>query len=203
AIDIGKAITMNSFLFIIGTFMLGAIFSFIYLPLPRLTLGSFIYTVIISVAILLLDSSGTLFSYIIGIAYSLAAVFVGLFFILFVYKRNARIIMLAVLLAGGSIYIIMDKIGNQQEALPVFADYTEPVLDENPAETGSYDYTCFTYGSGEDLHREKFGEAVDQITPAVDASHFITKWGKKRETFWGFTPSNLPVNGRVWMPEGE
>src|SRR5699024_11807176 len=53
------------------------------------------------------------------------------------------------------------------------------------------------------LHREAFGDEVDEVVPTIDASERVTKWPDSREEFWGFDSSNLPLNGRVWMPEGE
>ena len=38
---------------------------------------------------------------------------------------------------------------------------------------------------------------------AVDASAYITKWSNLKTKFWGFDEHALPLNGRVWMPEGE
>ena len=101
----------------------------------------------------------------------------------------------------GSEMCIRDSV-NQIE-IPAIAEHMDPVTDENPANSGNYDYNFFTYGSGSDLHRADFSATVNQITPTVDASDFITKWDKKRESFWGFDPSQLPINGRVWLPEGE
>src|SRR5699024_10060677 len=96
-----------------------------------------------------------------------------------------------------------NKVEIKQDAVTAIAEYTGPITDENPAQKGSYNYSFFTYGSGQDVHREEFGKDVDQITPTVDASHFITKWGKDREAFWKFGPSQLPINGRVLFPEGQ
>src|SRR5699024_6532794 len=44
---------------------------------------------------------------------------------------------------------------------------------------------------------------VSETSLPVDASHFITQWSDKRAAFWGFQPDNFPINGRVWMPDGE
>lgn len=204
--NIGKAVAVNGFYFLVWTIVISALFSFIYLPLPRLFLGSFSYVIFSSVFILLDENSGTLFSYIVGIGYSLIAMLIGLFFILLFRKKMRGIIAFAAfasILVVSSIYLFFDNVDNKEGTLQAVADhYTNPIQDENPGEIGNYDYTFVTYGSGDDLHREAF-EAVDIITPTVDASSFITKWGKKREAFWGFDPSDLPVNGRVWIPEGE
>src|SRR5699024_4495922 len=75
--------------------------------------------------------------------------------------------------------------------------------NDHPAQYGNYETTFFTYGSGTDLHREEFAHKVTEITDTVDASHFITQWSHNRRDFWGFQQESFPINGRVWMPEGE
>jgi dienelactone hydrolase len=79
----------------------------------------------------------------------------------------------------------------------------KPLLGESPGTHGAYAYNHFTYGSGLDRHRKEFGSEADLLSESVDASAYITKWRKLRTRFWGFDQSSLPVNGRVWMPEGE
>ncbi|MFS0722278.1 chlorophyllase/cutinase-like alpha/beta fold protein [Paenibacillus sp. 1P07SE] len=73
----------------------------------------------------------------------------------------------------------------------------------SPAEHGSYEVTSLTYGSGEDRFRREFGSGVDLVTEPVDASAFITKWKGLRTWYWGFDQHALPMNGRVWLPQGE
>lgn len=72
----------------------------------------------------------------------------------------------------------------------------------NPAEPGSYNVQHFTYGSGKDIWQPEFGADVDLISESVDAGNYIKKWSKVRSFYWGFNQHSLPLNGRVWMPEG-
>lgn len=74
---------------------------------------------------------------------------------------------------------------------------------ENPGLRGLYSYQTLTYGSGVDRHRNEFGENVDIITRTVDGSDLINKWSRIRELFWGYDKTELPLNGRVWLPQGE
>jgi len=64
-----------------------------------------------------------------------------------------------------------------------------------------------TYGSGTDLHRPEFSTQADLVTQPVDGSAFIDGWsgwgGRLRSAYWGFDPSHLPLNGRVWYPAGD
>jgi len=82
------------------------------------------------------------------------------------------------------------------------------VLDMvNPAEPGPYTISYLTYGSGEDSKRKEFGPEADLITEPVDGSTFLGSWtgfsGKMRTNFFGFDQTELPLNARVWYPEGE
>lgn len=205
-INISKAMAINGLAYLVWTAVIGALLSFMFVPLPRLFLGSLSYTICSSILVLQESSSGKLFSYIVGIGYSLIAIVLGLlFFVLFHRKigKSIKIGVFASILILSSTYFIFDKVENKMRAVPTIGEYTEPVEDDNPANKGQFDVSFFTYGSGDDLHREKFGADVDQLTPTVDASDFITTWSKDREGFWGFGPSELPVNGRAWVPEGE
>ncbi|WP_052958623.1 alpha/beta hydrolase [Maribacter thermophilus] len=78
---------------------------------------------------------------------------------------------------------------------------------ENPTTPGSFKVKTFTYGSGTDIKRPEYAEGVKFITPTVDATNLLPDWkGKKkrwREQFWGFGVDKLPLNGRVYMPEGK
>lgn len=77
------------------------------------------------------------------------------------------------------------------------------MIADNPALPGEMAYTTFTYGSGSDKHRPEFAEEVTLHSRSVDASNYIHVWPEWRRIFWGFNESELPLNGRVWMPEGE
>ncbi len=77
---------------------------------------------------------------------------------------------------------------------------------QDPGAPGSHAFTTFSYGSGMD-RRPPFGEEVTFRTPTVDASRALGPmgWGadEARRVAWGFGPEALPLNARVWMPEGD
>lgn len=77
----------------------------------------------------------------------------------------------------------------------------------SPAERGQYPVKTLTYGSGSDLHRPEFSEAVVIKTDSVNGVPFIDNWsgfsGWYREQYWGFNAEQLPLNAYVWYPEGE
>jgi dienelactone hydrolase len=77
----------------------------------------------------------------------------------------------------------------------------------DPAQPGPYPVQTLTYGSGQDRHRPEYGAEADLLTPSVNGSPFIDNWqgisGDLRSRYWGFDVSNLPLNGRVWYPDGD
>lgn len=86
--------------------------------------------------------------------------------------------------------------------------YRPKLIDaKNPAEPGNYTVRFLTYGSGKDRHRPEFGEEVDIVTDSIDGSRLIDNWdgfpAKIRTWYWGHDDEALPINGRVWYPEGD
>ncbi|NGM85096.1 alpha/beta hydrolase [Paenibacillus sp. 7124] len=76
------------------------------------------------------------------------------------------------------------------------------LAEANPGAPGAYAYRSFTYAGGSDRHRAEYGKAAAVLSSSVNASSYIKKWPPLRKLFWGFGPESLPLNGRVWMPEG-
>ncbi len=81
-----------------------------------------------------------------------------------------------------------------------------PLKLPDPALPGPYKVRTLTYGSGADKHRPEFAAGAAIKTKPVDGSAFIENWkdraGWARTRFWGFDSKKLPVQGRVWYPEG-
>ncbi len=77
----------------------------------------------------------------------------------------------------------------------------------SPSERGPYVVKKLTYGSGKDLQRSEYGAEVDIKTDSVNGLAFIDNWksfgGWWREKYFGFDSRSLPLNARVWYPEGE
>lgn len=95
----------------------------------------------------------------------------------------------------------------QINAASLTKDQVEPIDRSSPGEDGSFRFTTFTYGSGKDLRREEFAEGATYLTESVDGRPFLDGWSKFsgwwREKYWGFDSEELPLNARVWMPEGD
>jgi dienelactone hydrolase len=76
----------------------------------------------------------------------------------------------------------------------------------NPAEQGTYRVQKLFYGVGNDIRRPEYGAGVAIKTQTADASDFFKdfkgwkRWARKK--YWGFDVDKLPLNARVWYPEG-
>lgn len=112
-------------------------------------------------------------------------------------------------IAGGVTWLLLP--GKPVE-LPGYAamsgENLPPVLDmDHPGEPGPYAVATLTYGSGSDKRRAEFGSGVDITTISVDGSTFLPSWkgfsGNMRTRYFGFDQASLPLNARVWYPDGE
>lgn len=83
---------------------------------------------------------------------------------------------------------------------------TQAITAPNPGLPGTYRVKTMYYGSGTDKRRPEFKGSVTLKTPSVDGSAFVTITGdgaKAHDKLWGFTLKKMPLNGRVWYPEGD
>jgi dienelactone hydrolase len=108
---------------------------------------------------------------------------------------------------GGTVFLVWN--GKHRDAPPNAAatGVKPPQLTlPDPSQPGPYKVRTMTYGSGTDKHRPEFAGGAAIKTKAVDGSAFIENWkdraGWARTRFWGFDSKKLPVQGRVWYPEG-
>jgi len=82
-------------------------------------------------------------------------------------------------------------------------DYqVEPIDAADPSLDGPYSYRTYFYGSGDDKRRKEYGESVDFKTDPVDANPFMDYFDNMPR-YWGFDFDSLPLNGRVWFPDGD
>jgi dienelactone hydrolase len=81
-----------------------------------------------------------------------------------------------------------------------------PLRAPNPSESGNYSVKSLFYGSGTDLRRPEYRTKVALKTHTVDATPFFKDfkgWKEKvRRLYWGFGVDKMPLNARVWYPEG-
>ncbi|UTR10639.1 alpha/beta hydrolase [Evansella sp. LMS18] len=207
--DIIIYFVLNLLFFIVAGAILAYLFSLIYLPVPRLFFGSLLYTGFLSVYVLHLQNLGLVFSLVAGLSYTIGGLILGaVLYIIFHPEAKPVIKVLAVLVPSAAIltaFLVNDAGDNVRLSLEEMAmpEHITPIPAGNPGEPGDYDVISFTYGSGQDRHRPEFGEETDLLSASVDASEYIDRWTRDREHFWGFDETKLPLNGRVWMPDGE
>ena len=134
------------------------------------------------------------------------------FLISFVLQRNGRQRLIPLgflmLLTGGMFYFAFFYGVDSYLVEEATSFSTLPFLDvPDPGMAGENTYTTFTYGSGRDRQRSEYGQQVTFTTQSVDASMlwegYSGLYGHIFNWYWGFSPTSLPVNGRVWLPEGE
>jgi len=93
---------------------------------------------------------------------------------------------------------------------PLLDDYVlaDRTLDlPNPGLPGEHVVLTLSYGSGKDRHRNEYGAGADLVSRAVDGAKLIDNWdgfsGWLRTSYWGFDVTELPLQGRVWYPQGD
>jgi predicted dienelactone hydrolase len=94
------------------------------------------------------------------------------------------------------------------EGLEIENGAPAPVIDlPSPAERGSHRVSALSYGSGNDRRRPEFGREASWTSSTIDASKLLPQWkgfrARMREWYWGFSLKEAPINGRVWLPEGD
>jgi dienelactone hydrolase len=74
----------------------------------------------------------------------------------------------------------------------------------DPSSRGPLRVLRLHYGSGKDKNRAAYRDSVQLRTDSVDASKLVDlgQSARSRNSYWGFTPRGMPLNGRVWYPEG-
>ncbi len=76
----------------------------------------------------------------------------------------------------------------------------------DPSAPGPLHVQKLFYGVGSDIRRPEYGSSVAIKTRTVDSSDFFKdfngwkRWARKK--YWGFDIDKLPLNARVWYPEG-
>ena len=200
---------LTSITFVISTVSVAFLLSLLYIPLPRLFIGGVVFTAALAYLVLSLANLGQLFSIVITVSFLLAAIILGMIIIILFNKQLSLKIKIAAILLPIIILLVIDQLPFlHQSDVPTFSEgygqvKVKPILDESPAKEGDFSVNYFTYGVGKDKHRKEYGDGVALISKTVDASQYIEEWPWQRKLFWGFNERELPLNGRVWLPDGE
>jgi dienelactone hydrolase len=81
----------------------------------------------------------------------------------------------------------------------------QTIMAPSPADSGPMRVNRLYYGSGTDRQRSVFRDSVTMKTKSVDISPFASVAPDNvndRKKYWGFDMKSVPLNGRVWYPEG-
>ncbi|MEM7099804.1 MAG: hypothetical protein AAF541_16170 [Pseudomonadota bacterium] len=130
-----------------------------------------------------------------------------------VYKRRGWDWRTCLVLGSGSLLTLFWSFAFFLERWPTEeADYSlateaEQLTMANPAMPGKLAVSVSYYGSGDNPQRTEFGADVDYFTDRVDGSKLIDGWSGRgawtRTNYWDVTADRLPVNGKLWIPEGQ
>ncbi len=127
--------------------------------------------------------------------------------------RSKKIVtaVLCVLAVAGNIYVVWllahdGSMDNIVAWKPASNTMPAKLAAPNPSENGPHAVQRLFYGSGTDIRRQEYAASVAIKTPTVDASDFFKDFkGWKhwaRQKYWGFDAGKLPLNARVWYPDG-
>jgi hypothetical protein len=108
----------------------------------------------------------------------------------------------SILLVGGA-WLLVPGRGAAAPWGAVIGAAAERVDLPDPSLPGPYAVRTLVYGSGTDARRSEYGPGADLRTEDVDASAMLEGWSPLRRWYWGFGPEALPLNARVWHPDGE
>lgn len=211
-LDIAAAVAMNMAGLMLAGRLAAWLFAALRLAAPGFAAGAALYTVAEIALLLYVNDLGWAFSLVFALVSTAVAALAGALLRLTLSRRFAWRVKLgawlaAALLAASAAYAA-DRAG-EPAGLPASAQAGRagasagPWLADDPSQPGGYAYFAFTYGSGQDRWRPEYGSDADIVSSSVDASAYIDDWPWFRKWFWGFDERSLPLNGSVWMPEGE
>jgi hypothetical protein len=179
--------------------------------LPRWTTAFLIGSVAVYIA-----SAGPDFGTFLGLVIVLATATLGatLATMLFGF-RDARLskkvvtgALFALSLAAVAGFVVFAVSDGTSEVLikPAAAKTTpSPIQAPNPGLPGGFPVKTLTYGSGADRWRPEYRNVAIK-TATVDASGFFKDYkgwrAAVRRWYWGFGMDKLPLNARVWYPDG-
>lgn len=142
---------------------------------------------------------------------AIATIFTGHFREAHLSKRIVTITLCTTAVAVNiALCIFLSSPGSDKDILQIAKGSSpEPraLAEPNPASVGPNPLLTTFYGNGSDIRRPEYGKSVALKTHTVDASLFFKDfkgWKEKlRRHFWAFGFDKLPLNARVWYPQGD
>lgn len=107
-------------------------------------------------------------------------------------------------LAGGGAWLLFPgtPLPSPLNAAALSPARVAPLALPDPSQPGEFSVGTLFYGSGQDRLRPEYGPSVGLVTRPVDGALLVDGWSALRRADWGFGPEALPLNGRVWYPQG-
>jgi dienelactone hydrolase len=183
--------------------------------LPRFATGVIIGSCTIVMALWGPPDLGLTVAIVVGLATGiLGATIATFFFGNFVQSALSKKILVSLLFLlslAANIYFVwllahagtMDKLITWK---PPAASMPAKLAAPDPSAIGPFHVQELFYGVGNDIRRPEYGSSVAIKTHTVDASDFFKDfegWKRwSRTKYWGFDMDKLPLNARVWYPEG-
>jgi dienelactone hydrolase len=116
----------------------------------------------------------------------------------------------AALAANAGIFVFLASAGNDKDVLRIgqVSSPDPPSLAvPDPSQPGPNSVLTVFYGNGSDIRRPEYGKSVAIKTKTIDGSLFFKDfkgWKEKlRRRYWGFGLDKMPLNARVWYPQGD
>ena len=214
-VDVLLGAAMGGLLLAISTGLIAALLA-LFARLPKMFMGALLGALLSLLPILeVFQSASILVAAVVVLVASLLggaiAVLTGSDFKIARTAKRVMVIVALVAAVGISawFFVWLASPGTDEGLVKVEQPLYRPVsrlAEADPSTPGPFKVRTLTYGSGED-RREEFGAKAQLRTPRVDGKPFLTKldgwFAPIRNGYWGFDRRKLPLNGRVWYPEGE
>lgn len=207
AVDAILHVLVFSAVYWLGIYLLAALLSLMYFPLPRLTISAVTLFYILIWRVYSEANIEGVFLYTVTAGWTVFGLVLGICQIILKRTKGDSFIIRSGKLALPAASLVFLILFNPQsdDLNPVSTmDHSRALPFENlanPSENGNEPIRHFTYASGGDQHRDEFRHQMEIQTSSVDGSHYIDDWTDGRTFFFGFDESRLPLNGRVWMPD--
>jgi hypothetical protein len=183
--------------------------------LPRFASGMIVGSCVIVMALWGPPQLGAM----LAIGIGLAAGFLGATIVTFfrgnfgqaALSKKLVVILLFLLSLAGNFYFLwlFSSAGSLDKLIswkPPAASMPGKLTAPDPSAIGPYHVLKLFYGVGNDIRRPEYGPSVAIKTHTVDSSDFFKefkgwkRWARKK--YWGFDVDKLPLNARVWYPDG-